>query len=83
MKKGRLLFIAQLLLVIVSIGFMVPAVLFFLGGLLGLSGILADVSISENRQFGLQFMGLSLLCFVLAAAAFVLAAVLYRISTGK
>ena len=83
MKSSRLLFIAQFLLVILSIGFMVPAVLFFLGGLLGLGGILADVGPSENRRMGLQMMGLSLLCFVPAAGGFILAAVLYRISTRK
>ena len=83
MKSSRLLFIAQLLLVILAIGLMVPAVLLFLGGLLGLGGILADVGPSENRQMGLQMMGLSLLCFVPAAGAFVLAALLYRISRRK
>lgn len=83
MKSARLLFIAQLLLVIVSIGFMVAAVLLFLGGLLGLGGILADVGPLENRRMGLQMMGLSLLCFVPAAGAFVLAVVLYRISRRK
>ena len=83
MKSSRLLFIAQFLLVILSIGYMVPAVLFFLGGLLGLGGILADVGPSENRQMGFQMMGLSLLCLVPAAGGFILAAVLYRISTRK
>ena len=83
MKGSRRLFIAQFLLVIVSIGLMVPAALLFLGGLLGLGGTLADVGPSENRRMGLQMMGLSLLCFVPAAGAFVLAAVLYRVSTRK
>ena len=83
MKSSRLLFIAQLLLVILAIGLMVSAVLFFLGGLLGLGGILADVGPSENRRMGLQMMGLSLLCFVPAAGAFVLAVVLYRLSKRK
>ena len=83
MKSARLLFIAQLLLVIVSIGFMVAAVLLFLGGLLGLGGILADVGPLENRRMGLQMRGLSLLGCVPAAGAFVLAVVLYRISRRK
>ena len=83
MKSSRLLFIAQCLLVILAIGFLVPAVLFFMGGILGLGGILADVGPSQNRQMGLQAMGLSLLCFVLAAGAFFPAAILYRNSTRK
>ena len=83
MKTSRLRLMAQYLLLILALGSLIPAVLFFLGGILGLVGILADVGPAENRQFGLQAMGLSLLFFVLAGGAFLPAAILYRNSTGK
>ena len=61
MKKApRWLLVAQFLLMAISMVLLAFAVLCFLFGIAGLFGRVMDGSRAENRQLGLQFMGLSL-----------------------
>ena len=84
MKKApRWLLVAQFLLMAFSMVLLAFAVLCFLFGIAGLFGRVMDGSRAENRQLGLQFMGLSLGCVLPALAAFLLAVGLPRIVGRK
>ena len=80
MKKApRWLLVAQFLLMAIAMVLLAFGLLCFLFGIAGLFGRVMDGSRAENRQLGLQFMGLSLGCVLPALAAFLLSVGLPRI----
>lgn len=68
--------VIQVLLLIAALPLVGAGLLFAGFGLLGLLGVLADTSVSENRAFGAQFLLMSLFSgvpgIVLLSLAFVL-----------
>jgi hypothetical protein len=59
-------------LVVSGILFFLPTVACFCFGLLGLSGVLADVGPMENQAFGLKLIGIGVGCGMVSLVLFLL-----------
>ena len=74
--RSRRHIIVPILLLIAALPRVGAGLLFGALGLLGLGGVLADVSLAENREFGIEFLLMSLVLIVpgivLLSLAFVL-----------